>query len=267
MKILAINAAIIEKSGILKTHAKLTKTSDASGFEGFELSDEWAQDEPKVFETEGIIGEFEHVVIEGMAANSQLDRLKRCRSNMPIMALALDGHHFRGQHGRQWISGMGNLYLSLYLPKVTLKKLGLDRLDNGIQADYLNGTSLNETQADALFNMQQTQMRLQMMPCRAVFEVLRDLGLAPVLRYPNDIVMNIENWPHKIAGCLTELTVSRDDIESARFGIGLNVSCAPQINDAGLPACCIHDFIPTISVGQCCCMVCEVVGRAYCRRQ
>ena len=267
MKILAQNAAIIERSGILKAHAKLAETNDFSGFEGFELSDESAQGGPCVFETEGSLGAFEYVVVEGMSVNSQLDRLKRCRSDAPIMALALDGHHFRGQHGRRWISGIGNLYLSLYLPKVTLKKLGLDHLNDGIHADYQIGACLNETQTEELFNMPQTQMRLQMMPCKAVFDSLRDLGLSPVLRYPNDIVMMIENRPHKIAGCLTELTAGRDMIESVRFGIGLNVEHAPQITDSGLSACCIHDFIPTISVGQCCCMVCDIIGRAYCRRQ
>ncbi len=267
MKLLAINAAIIEQSGILETNAKLAETNDFAGFDGFELSDESASDTPKVFETEGSIGGFERVVVEGLSANSQLDRLKSCRSNAPVMALALDGRQFHGQHGRPWISGLGNLYLSLYLPNATLKSIGLDRLDDGFQAEDLLGTCLSEIQTNRLFNMQQTQMRLMMMPCRAVFETLQGLGLAPALRYPNDIVMSIGDQPHKIAGCLTELTVCRDEIESARFGIGLNVKCAPRISDTGLPACCIHDFISAISVGQCCCMVCEKIGRAYCRRQ
>ena len=267
MKLFAINTAIIEQSGILETNAKLAETNDFSGFDGFELSDESASDTPKVFETEGSISGFERVVVEGLSANSQLDRLKSCRSNAPVMALALDGRQFHGQHGRPWISGLGNLYLSLYLPKTTLSALGLVHLDCAISSDIPIGTYLSETQTSRLFNMQQTQIRLQMMPAKAVFDVLTDLGLTPALRYPNDIVMSIGGQPHKIAGCLTELTVCHDEIESARFGIGLNVKCAPRITDTGLPACCIHDFISAISVGQCCCMVCEIIGRAYCRRQ
>ena len=257
MKLLALNAAIIEKTGILDANALLTEITDFSGFDGFQLADEWSSNAPKAFETEGSIGGFGHIIVEGMSANSQLDRLKDCRGNVPLLALALDGQHFHGQHGRPWISGMGNLYLSCYLPKMTLTVLGLEHLDNAILPDIPIGTCLTELQTNRLFDMQQTQIRLQMMMCRAVFEALQSLGLSPVLRYPNDIVMYIENVPHKIAGCLTELTVCRDIVESAHFGIGLNVHKAPEITDTGLPACCIHDFISGISVGQCCRMVCE----------
>ena len=254
MKILAMHTDIIERAGILSPDAMLSECCDSSGFEGFIVCDESAPGTPKVFAAPGSIGAFEYIIVEGMAAESQLDRLKNCCSKYPILAMALDGRGFHGQHNRPWMTGVGNLYLSMYLPSLDSGHIGIE----DVVPDHCQiGDYLSESQVIALYESSNVYTKLQMMPCMAVYRTLKKLGVIPVVRYPNDIVVNINNLPHKIAGCLTDVSVRGDAIQSVRFGIGLNVEFAPDVDGNGLDATCVCKFAPDATVGVCCRMLCN----------
>ena len=172
--------------------------------------------------------------------------------------MALDGRGFHGQHGRPWMTGIGNLYLSIYLPAVDLGRIRLDRDAPDL---YKVGDYLSDLEANDLFASADVYTRLQMMPCMAVYKALKKMGIFPALRYPNDIIIYIDNQPHKIAGCLTEISVRGDTILSVRFGIGLNVGFAPDVYGTGLHTTCVCRFVPDATVGRCCRMVCDEIKR------
>ena len=54
----------------------------------------------------------------------------------------------------------------------------------------------------------------------AVADALGMLGLAPEIKWPNDILLN----GHKVAGILIELVWSGEDVECVVIGIGINVA-------------------------------------------
>jgi hypothetical protein len=156
------------------------------------------------------------------------------------------------------MTGIGNLYLSIYLPLVDS---GHIRLDAPAPDNYKIGDYLTELQTQALFESADIYTALQMMPCMAVYKALKKMGISPAVRYPNDIIIYIDNQPHKIAGCLSEISVCGDTIQSVRLGIGLNVELAPDVNGTGLQTTCVCRFVPQATVGQCCLMVCEEIKR------
>ena len=249
MKIFALTPSIIRQSGIIADDAQIYPSDGDSGFDGYAFGDELVHGNACVFETFGTIGCFNHLIIEGLSPSSQLARLRDCRVSHPVAAIALDGRGFYGQHGRHWISGAGNVYLSVYLPHQTLCAAGLDRLETGTTTQFAIGQFLREHETEETFSSRETGQRLQMMPCMAVYNTLRDLGLHPVVRYPNDIVLLRNNTPCKIAGCLTEIAIAQRTVTAARIGIGLNVAFAPRITDAGLEACCVHDANAKVELG------------------
>lgn len=156
------------------------------------------------------------ILFEKNAASSQLDRLKTCNAPWPVLALALDGSGFHGQHQRPWMTGSGNLYLSAYFPQNTI-------FQNLSEAFY---TSLHQIPCQAVWNALNKVL------------ILRD-NVELSIKYPNDIVTTIENQSYKLCGCLTELTVSGSKIESIRMGIGLNILHSPElVSSCGFPAIC-----------------------------
>jgi BirA family biotin operon repressor/biotin-[acetyl-CoA-carboxylase] ligase len=97
----------------------------------------------------------------------------------------------RGRLGRSWHSPAGeNLYLSLLLrpaiPAALVPPLTL-----------LVGATLAE--------------------------VLAALGLAPRLKWPNDVLLPTPAGPRKVAGILTEMATERDRVRQVVVGVGLNV--------------------------------------------
>jgi BirA family transcriptional regulator, biotin operon repressor / biotin---[acetyl-CoA-carboxylase] ligase len=98
----------------------------------------------------------------------------------------------RGRMGRSWHSPAGeNLYLSLLLrpacPALSLPPLTL-----------LTGVVLAR--------------------------VLSTLGVAPRLKWPNDLVVDQGGQPRKLVGILTEMATERDRIKHVVVGVGLNVN-------------------------------------------
>jgi BirA family biotin operon repressor/biotin-[acetyl-CoA-carboxylase] ligase len=98
----------------------------------------------------------------------------------------------RGRLGRTWHSPPGqSLYLSLLLrPAVTPATLPPLTLLAGV----------------------------------AVAEALAGLGLAPVLKWPNDVLLPERGELRKVAGILTEMATERERIRQVVVGIGLNVN-------------------------------------------
>jgi BirA family biotin operon repressor/biotin-[acetyl-CoA-carboxylase] ligase len=58
----------------------------------------------------------------------------------------------------------------------------------------------------------------------AVAEALAALGLAPVLKWPNDVLLAERGGLRKVAGILTEMATERERIRHVVVGIGLNVN-------------------------------------------
>ncbi len=61
---------------------------------------------------------------------------------------------------------------------------------------------------------------LTFISCLAVFDALKEAGLAPTLKWPNDVLVN----GRKVCGTLAELSVEPDVVRFAVIGIGLNVN-------------------------------------------
>ena len=61
---------------------------------------------------------------------------------------------------------------------------------------------------------------LTFISCLAAFDTLTSMGLAPTLKWPNDVVVN----GRKICGTLIELIVEPDTVRFVVIGIGLNVN-------------------------------------------
>ncbi len=61
---------------------------------------------------------------------------------------------------------------------------------------------------------------LTFISCLAAFDALRSMGLAPTLKWPNDVLVN----GRKVCGTLIELSVEPDAVRFVVIGIGLNVN-------------------------------------------
>jgi BirA family biotin operon repressor/biotin-[acetyl-CoA-carboxylase] ligase len=100
----------------------------------------------------------------------------------------------RGRLGRTWHSPPGeNLYLSLLLrPACTPAALPPLTLAAGV----------------------------------AVTQALAALGLQPLLKWPNDVLLPVGGGQRKVAGILTEMATERERIRHVVVGLGLNVNTA-----------------------------------------
>ncbi|MCA1813636.1 MAG: biotin--[acetyl-CoA-carboxylase] ligase [Halobacteriales archaeon] len=102
----------------------------------------------------------------------------------------------RGRRGRVWSSPPGGLYLSvLTRPDIPPRESG----------------------------------RLALAAGWAVAETVAQLGLAPALRWPNDVMLG----PRKLAGVLCETHVGGDATTWAILGIGLNRAEQPELAGIG----------------------------------
>ena len=188
-------------------------------FEGFILDEQEDSLIPQIIYIKGNFGGWNNIIFEKYTNSSQLDRLKHCHASNPILALALDGKGFHGQHNRSWQTGPGNLYISTYSPfSITLS------------------------------NSTQVYHRLHQIPCAAVIKALKQvIHFTPScilnIKPPNDIVVTIQKQTYKLGGCLTDITLQGNQITSLRMGIGLNIHFAPDIPPTeGLPAACCSGF-------------------------
>lgn len=58
----------------------------------------------------------------------------------------------------------------------------------------------------------------------AVAEAVAALGVVPRLKWPNDVLVELEGAPRKLVGILTEMATERDRVRHVVLGIGINVN-------------------------------------------
>ena len=151
-----------------------------------------------------------HLLIVDYAETSQFalmtDGLKQ-GIKMPdgLVCLALQGDRHRGQRQRAWMALRGNLHLTAHY-----------RMDCPVRS--VEGV-------------------ISMVPAVAAalaIDALTPPAARPAIKWVNDVLMDGQ----KVSGGLTGTHVQGDTIESALFGIGVNVAAAPDL-EAGtalLPA-------------------------------
>ena len=201
--------------------------SNSNRFDTYPWHDQSSRQRPQIYRFSQNFSQWSCLIFETFAGSSQLERLKYCTGSTPILAIALDGSGFYGQHQRIWQTGLGNLYLSAYIPMNWLKtKLPQSIIEN----------------THCLFEV------LQKIPCMAVLKALEQTltykpDYIPGIKHPNDIVVKTKGRNYKLAGCLTEITMQQDKIQSVRMGIGLNIDHAPLLTtDTEYEAICCKDI-------------------------
>ncbi len=108
----------------------------------------------------------------------------------------------RGSRGRGWVSPPGNVALSVVLrPAVAASQAGMFPLLAGV----------------------------------AVAEAVLGLGAAPMLKWPNDVLVA----GRKCAGLLIDAAPARERLEWLVIGIGINVAYAPEL--PGRETTCLAD--------------------------
>ncbi|MBQ9242633.1 MAG: hypothetical protein IJ165_05330 [Proteobacteria bacterium] len=155
---------------------------------------------------------YAHCLFEAYASGSQFDRLRSWKGN-GIFAVALDGSGFHGRQGRAWQCCEGNLYLSVVLPA-------------SVPVPCVN--------------------ELRSLPGSAVIGAVRPLmSVVPLMKAPNDVVVRDSMGRlRKLAGSLTEVSVSGNHIVQVRYGIGIDVWGAPEIAEPGhLLACSVREYL------------------------
>lgn len=199
------------------------ESDDSFMNQNFRLEDKKSRQPGRVFTFTQSYHHWHELIFEQYAGNSQLDRLKQYASNQPVLAIALDGEGFHGQHNRHWETGVGNLYLSARIPASWFEVISQNDLDKMCT-------------------------HLQMWPCISVLNaiqselILKDNTMLSIKR-PNDIIVNRDGCIYKLAGCLTELDIQGSTLQAIRFGIGLNIHHTPEItSNYGISAICCEQI-------------------------
>ena len=113
-----------------------------------------------------------------------------------LVVQALQQHGGKGRHGNQWISPIGNLYMSILLrPKCDLAQAG--------QLAFVTAVALSE----------------------ALGEYIDADKHLKTLKWPNDLL--IDN--RKISGILLESDVKGNQLNAIVLGIGVNIFKAPEL--------------------------------------
>lgn len=144
------------------------------------------------------------VVVVRHAPRSQLDvldELSAAVADVPdgTTCVALAGSRFRGQRGRTWSTSPGNLHVSAHLAF---------------------GVGASESQA-----------ALAVLPAVAAAEAIEEVSdgrVRPRLKWVNDLLLD----SRKIGGVLTSTQVQAGRVRDVRFGIGVNLTYAPEIASA-----------------------------------
>lgn len=152
----------------------------------------------------GLFGMAGPVVVVRHAQRSQLDvldELSAAAADVPTgtTCVALAGSRFRGQRGRTWSTSRGNLHASVHLA-----------FDVGA--------------ADG-------QAALAVLPAVAAAEAIEEVSegrVRPRLKWVNDLLLD----GRKVGGVLTSTQVQSGRVRDARFGIGVNLTYAPEIAPA-----------------------------------
>ena len=199
MRILASSESLISR---LIGQVAASIDPNFSDFSAYRWDDQSGSPQVFVCQTSELHSAWKLGVIEEYANSSQFDRLKVWQGK-PVFAVACDGMGFHGQHGRIWQTGLGNLYLSMAIP---------------IKTDVANAAAL------------------QVLPAQSIIRVLQDTwrsGIHAEIKAPNDIIVihDEARSPCKLAGILTELRIQGTQITQVRYGIGMNIKFAPDIDD------------------------------------
>lgn len=160
------------------------------------------------------------VVLIDDAADSQFDVVLEATKRgalwpEQLVALALTGQRFRGQHQRPWTALRGNLHLT---------------------AHY--AVDLDATR---------DQAALTMTPALAVAETVRQVSgekFTPVIKWINDVFVG----GGKVSGGLTATSVRGGRVERVTFGIGMNIAQTPEVEPTPfVPAAgCLADHDPSM---------------------
>lgn len=150
------------------------------------------------------------------STNSELSELIKTGAinhNTPQLMTADSQTAGRGQHSRSWVSPIGNVYLSLYVPMHSENPHGLHRLTGALSLCV--GLSLWQMNSLQSLNAQ-----------------LKTSNLPSIqLKWANDLGFYQHNSIFcKLAGILIE-PVIKDKLLGVIIGVGLNVNNSPVIAD------------------------------------
>jgi BirA family biotin operon repressor/biotin-[acetyl-CoA-carboxylase] ligase len=94
------------------------------------------------------------------------------------------------------------------------------------------------------WSMDQANWLVMMAGLAAKESIQSLLGLDVQLKWPNDVLVAIENKGHKVAGLLLELMSTKDEITAAILGIGINVNNeSVELSEAPMPAASLGDAL------------------------
>ncbi|WFF38179.1 biotin--[acetyl-CoA-carboxylase] ligase [Moraxella nasibovis] len=136
----------------------------------------------------------------------------------------------RGQHGRSWVSGMDNVFLSLYIP-IGQDERQLHRLSGLLSLAV--GFELAQLKIIQAINQIRTQNQLPL------------IGV----KWANDVGFYDERLGvfQKLSGILIEPVfkkLPKNTLVGVVIGIGLNVNNSPIIQDGLYQATCLKELIP-----------------------
>lgn len=138
------------------------------------------------------------------STNSDALALARDKAVHGTMVTTLRQSAGRGRLGSSWQGGTGNIAFSVILrPKIKVS----------------------------------SAFRITFIASVAVAHALREFGLEPQIKWPNDLLLFDKSGKRKkICGILTESLCKGDDLEAAVLGIGINVLDSPDDSDFTISA-------------------------------
>jgi BirA family biotin operon repressor/biotin-[acetyl-CoA-carboxylase] ligase len=148
--------------------------------------------------TAGTVGRHLYVFAEVESTNATLRRLAREGAVEGTVVLADSQTAGRGRMGRPWFSPPGvNLYASvLFRPTFAAREAGRFGLIAGL----------------------------------AVSDAIRELGLYPAIKWPNDVLVG----GRKVAGSLAECALASGRVDFLLLGVGVNLNVSDEDLAAGL---------------------------------
>lgn len=163
-------------------------------------------------------------------------------TNLPHLMTADTQSLGRGQHNRAWLSPVGNVYLSLYIPmtdKVVIANTSslppsLHHLTGALS--LIVGYSLWQL---PLIQRLNTSRQTQALPIIKL-KWANDLGVYQRLKSAH--------FFYKLAGILIE-AVLKEGLLGVIIGVGLNVASTPNLQEA-YQACCLHTLLDDTPIKQ-----------------
>lgn len=183
---------------------------------------------------------------ESISTNSELiDDIKaeRLPDDRPHLLTASTQSGGRGQHNRSWVSPVGNVYLSLYVPMQNPQApnlQGLHRLTGALSLCV--GLALWQLPIIQTLNARRTARQLP--PIQVKWA--NDLG----------VYESSQALFNKLAGILIEPVFKQTNLTGVVIGVGLNITTAPIIKDGLYQAISLnclsndshHPFDPNLSL-------------------